>query len=224
VDDPHAVGQHVGFLEVLGGEEDGHATVGGQPADLLPEGAAALDVEACRGLVQEQDAGPVDEREREVEAPLHAAGVRADAAVGGGGEADSLEQLLGAGAALRAGESVQRGLEAQVLAAGEQRVERRLLQRGADHAADLRSLAGDVVAADARAAARRRQQRGEHVHRRRLARAVRPEEAVDLARLDPQVDPVDRARPLLELANEPLDLDAVVPAHSGQHYPGADRT
>ena len=37
-----------------------------------------------------------------------------------------------------------------------------------------------------------------------------PEEAVDLARGDRQVDPVDRPRPLLELADEALDLDPVV--------------
>ena len=34
-----------------------------------------------------------------------------------------------------------------------------------------------------------------------------PEEAVDLAGLDAQVDPVNRARPLLELANELLRFD-----------------
>ena len=43
---------------------------------------------------------------------------------------------------------------------------------------------------------------------RRLAGAVRPEEAVDLAGLDVQVDPVDRPD-VLELANEALDLDSV---------------
>src|SRR2546426_4106050 len=32
---------------------------------------------------------------------------------------------------------------------------------------------------------------GEHLHRRGLARTVRPEQAEDLARLDHQIDPVD---------------------------------
>ena len=91
--------------------------------------------------------GRVHEREREVEAALHAAGVAADLAVGRVGEADALEQLGAAAAALALGQAVQRGLEAQVLAAGEQRVERGLLERGADRLAHLRALADDVEAA-----------------------------------------------------------------------------
>ena len=56
----------------------------------------------------------------------------------------------------------------------------------------------------------RRQQRGEHQHRRRLAGAVRAQEAVDLARRDLEVDAVDGADAALELAHEALDEDAVV--------------
>ena len=41
-----------------------------------------------------------------------------------------------------------------------------------------------------------------------LPGAVGAEEAVDLARLDPQVDPVHRARPFLELAHEADGFDA----------------
>ena len=43
-----------------------------------------------------------------------------------------------------------------------------------------------------------------------------PEEAVDLARRDGQVDPVDRARPFLELPDERLGLDRVLVPHAGQ--------
>ena len=77
VDDPHAVGEHVGLLEVLGGEEDRHAAVGGQALHLLPERAAALRVETRGGLVEEQDPGPVHERESQVEPALHASRVAA---------------------------------------------------------------------------------------------------------------------------------------------------
>ena len=85
--------------------------------------------------------GSVDEREREVEPALHAARVALDLAVGRLGEADALEQLVGAPAAARARQRLQRRLQAQVLAAGEQRVERGLLQRGADHACAPRAPA-----------------------------------------------------------------------------------
>src|SRR4029450_10484676 len=71
----------------------------------------------------------------------------------------------------------------------------------------------DVVAGDASRPFRRREKRDEHVHRRRLARAVRAEEAVDLPWRDAEVDPVDGARALLEHANEALGLDAVAILH-----------
>ena len=100
VDDPDPVGEGVGLLQVLGGEEDGDPVLGGQSRDLLPEGGAALDVEAGRGLVEEEDAGPVGEREREVEPAFHPARVAADLAVGGVGEADPLQQFAAARFAL----------------------------------------------------------------------------------------------------------------------------
>src|SRR5207249_1332948 len=49
----------------------------------------------------------------------------------------------------------------------------------------------------------------QHVHRRRLPGAVRPEEAVDLALRHVEVDPRDRAYAVLELADETLGLDAL---------------
>ena len=72
------------------------------------------------------------EREREVEPALHAARVAADLAVGRVGQPDALEQLVAARAALRLRQALERRLQPHVLAAGQQRVERGLLQRGAD--------------------------------------------------------------------------------------------
>jgi hypothetical protein len=95
-----------------------------------------------------------------------------------------------------------------VIAGGQERVQRGLLQRGADRGAHLRPLAQDVVPGHARRARGGREQRGEHQHRRRLARAVRPEKPVDLSRRDLQMDPVDGPRTVLELPDEALDLDA----------------
>ena len=73
VDDPDPIGEDVGLLEVLGGEEHRHALVPGQPGDLLPQRGAALRVKPGRGLVEEEDLRRVHEREREVEAALHPA-------------------------------------------------------------------------------------------------------------------------------------------------------
>ena len=160
--------------------------------------------------------GPVDQRQRQVEAAPHPAGVAADAAVGRLGEPDALDQLVAARAALGLGHAVKGGLQAHVLAGGQVRVERRLLQRRADLLADLPALGGDVVAADAGAPAGQRQQRGQHQHGRRLAGAVGAEEAVDLAGVDVEVDPVDGPRALLELLDEALDLDRPARSAAGE--------
>ncbi len=74
-------------------------------------------------------------------------------------------------------QTVQRRLQPDQLAAGHQRVERRLLQRDADRAPHVGGLVDHVVAGDERPAAGRPQQRRQHPHRRRLAGAVGAEEA-----------------------------------------------
>ena len=94
------------------------------------------------------------EREAEVEPALHPARVAADLAVGRVGQPDPLEQFAAAPFALGPAEAVQGALQAHVLAAGEERVERRLLQRGADRAPHLGALVHDVEARHAGACRR----------------------------------------------------------------------
>ena len=99
--------------------------------------------------------------------------------------------------------------------AREHRVERDLLQRGADHAPHGVRLGRHVEAADRGPAAGGRQQRREHQDGRRLAGAVGPEKAVDLARPDVQVDAVDGVRSVRVAPREPLG--AYVDALGGPH-------
>ena len=176
--------------------------------DLFPERGAALDVEAGGRLVEEEDARAVGEGEGEVEPAFHPARVAADLAVGRVGEPDPLQQLAAALGALGLAEAVQGGLQAHVLAAGQQRVEGGLLQGGADRRAHLRPFGDDVVAGDPGGAGGGGEEGGQHQHRRRLAGAVGAEEAVDLALGDLEVDAVDGPGPVLELADEAFDLDA----------------
>ena len=90
-EDADPVGQLVGLLEVLGGEEDRGAEVGVQPAHLLPHGGAAHRVEAGGRLVEEQDLRVVDQGGGEVEPALHAAGVGADRSVHRVADVDELD-------------------------------------------------------------------------------------------------------------------------------------
>ena len=99
VDDPDAVGEDVGLLEVLGRQEDGDAVLARQSLDLLPECGAALDVQAGGRLVEEEDPRGVDERQRQVEPALHSAGVALHLAVRRLREPNAPEQLVGALAA-----------------------------------------------------------------------------------------------------------------------------
>ncbi len=149
----------------------------------------------------------VDERGGEVEAALHAARVGADSAIGGIDELDPLEQRLGALADGCLRKPVERRLQPQQLAAGHQRVERRLLQGDADLAADGRRVVDDVEAGDPRRAAGRPQQRRQHPHGGRLAGPVRAEEGEDLALGDLEVDSGDGGDAALEAPLQVLDFD-----------------
>ena len=135
----------------------------------------------------------MDERRGEVEPAPHPARVGADPPVGGLSEPDPLEQRVAAALASAPTRPCSVACSADQLAAGHQRVERRLLQRDPDRAAHLGRLVDDVVAGDRRPAAGRTQQRGQHPHGGRLAGAVGAEEGVDLALGDLEVDAVDGA-------------------------------
>ena len=88
VDDPDPVGEDVGLLEVLRREEDRDAVLAPEQRNLFPERRPALRVEAGRRLVEEEDPRAVHERQREIEATLHAARVAGHLAIGRVGEPD----------------------------------------------------------------------------------------------------------------------------------------
>ncbi len=100
-----------------------------------------------------------------------------------------------------------------MLTTGQQRVERSFLECCADRRAHARAFLDNVVARDPGGAGSGRQERRQHQDGGRLAGAVRAKEAVDLAGLDPEIDAVDRARALLELANQAFDFDRVRMLH-----------
>jgi hypothetical protein len=151
----------------------------------------------------------VHERGGEIEPALHPARVALDAAVGRLLELDEREQILGARRRGTRGEAEQPSLQDEQLAPGLARVEPGLLQRHADAPPHRVGLLRDVHASHAGGSRRDRQQRRQHAHRRRLPRAVRPQEAEDLACLDPQVDPsnrLDDSRPAVVLLDQRLGL------------------
>ena len=101
-------------------------------------------------------------------------------------------QLVGPLADHGAGEPEVPAVDEQVLAHGQLEVERVLLRDRAEAGPDLGTVGRRVHAEHPQLAAGHRRDARDHPHRRGLARAVRPEEAERLARLDPEVDAVDR--------------------------------
>src|SRR3954447_13957461 len=205
VEHGHAVGQAVGLLEVLGGEEDRHAR-GDEPADDLPHRVAAPRVQPGGRLVEEDHARLADQRHRQVETAPHAARVGGGRALRRVEQLEALEQLGGAPPALGPAEPVQIGHQDQVLLAGEEVVDGGELAGHADRRAHGVRLLADVVPRHPELAGVGADQRREDLHHRRLARAVRAEQGVDGARRDVEVDAVEHDMVLEGLA-EAADRD-----------------
>jgi hypothetical protein len=192
VDDRDPVGELVGLVEVLRAQQHGRALADERAHDL-PHLVARARVEPRGRLVEDHQARGDDDAGGDVEPPAHAAGVVLDLARRGVGEAERLQQLVGARLRVAARVTEQPREQDQVLAAGQVLVDRGELAGQAEEAAHGVGLGDDVVAEHARAAAVGEQQRGEHADGGGLAGAVGPEHAVDRLAGDGEVDAVDRA-------------------------------
>jgi len=168
VEDGDAVGEGVGFLEVLGGEEDGHP-VGDEVADDLPHGAAAAGVEPGGGLVEEDHPWCADQSHGQVEAAPHSPGVGRQRPLRGVGQVEPLQQLAHPPPAVLAAQVAQVGHQLQVLPAGEQVVHCGELASHPDHGAHPVRVGGDVVAVDLQLPGVHREQGGQRPHQRGLA-------------------------------------------------------
>ncbi len=115
-DDAHAVGQFVGLLQVLGGEEDRRAVFTVQAPDLRPHRRSADRVESGGRLVEEEHLRAMDQRHRKVEAPLHAARVRLDPIVDRLADVDQADDVVHALGDVVLGQPVEPALEPQHLA------------------------------------------------------------------------------------------------------------
>ncbi|BDZ59185.1 hypothetical protein GCM10025872_28420 [Barrientosiimonas endolithica] len=178
VDHDDVVGQPVGLLEVLRGEQHGGAAAH-QVGDDVPHVAAAARVEAGGRLVEEDHRRVGDQRAREVEPAPHAAGVGLGGAVGRVLEAELREQLAGACLRGRPRQVIEPRDHLEVLEAAEVLVDRGVLPADADAPAHLAGLAHDVGPGHGRVARVGLDQGGEHAHRRGLAGPVRAQHSQD---------------------------------------------
>jgi hypothetical protein len=82
IDDPDPVTESVGLFHVVGRQHDCHPERLVETFQRLPNRDATARIEALRRLVEEEDRRNVNERGREIDAPLHPSRVSADALVG----------------------------------------------------------------------------------------------------------------------------------------------
>ena len=123
----------------------------------------------------------MDQAHREIEPLLHAPRVGADDAVRGVGELDQRQQLGNAWVAVARRQVLHAGLEEQVLAAGEQRIQSDFLRHPANGSPQRAPLFGHVKACHRGPATRRTQQREQNLDRRRFSGAVGAQQTEDRA-------------------------------------------
>jgi hypothetical protein len=181
------LGEPFHLFEDVRAEQD-RAALGGHAADQVHELEPLARVHAVERLVQEQDGRVVHQGGGHLDALLHALGVVADRAAGGGLHLDQGEGAPRGGAGV--GELVQLGHGQDELVAGEEVVRALALGDQAQAAVDARVLP-DRGAVERDRPGGRGQEAAHHVDERRLARAVGTQQAGH-AGADRHGDAVDR--------------------------------
>ena len=160
----------------------------------VDELVALLLVEPGRRLVQHQEGGLRGERPHDPESPLEPVRQTDSVEAGHVVELQPLEQLTGPLSGGRPAHADADAAELDVLEHGQARKEAHRLERARETAPgeSVRAQAGDVVAVHQNRPGGRLLESGERVDKCGLARAVRADQAQDLALLQDEVDPVDR--------------------------------
>ena len=190
VDDRHAGADLLELGEDVAADQDRLAERP-QFAEQLAQLDARPRVEPRGRLVEEEDRRIVDEGVGEAEPLLHAAAEGLDVGVALFGEVDQVEQVADHLAPPPRRQPVAAGEEVEVLPDLHVVVDAEGVGHVADDPPRGGRLAADRDAADEGVAGGRREERGEHAQRRRLACAVRPHQAEDLVLADDQVEPAD---------------------------------
>ena len=175
----------------------------------VPHGDAALRVEACAGLVEEEDLGPVRDGAGDLDALGEAAGELGGVGAGALGKLELGEELLGSLARVGAGEAEIEAMEADVFKDGAGAVEGVVLRDDADVTTGDRRRGDDIDTGNADAAGGGESAGGADADGGGLAGAVRAEQAEELALPHGEVDAVDGDHALFSFVDlvQRLDLD-----------------
>ena len=178
VEDRDPVGELLGLVQVLGGEQHSRAAAG-ELLDAAPHLEAGLGVQPGGRLVEEDHGRIADEAHGDVQAAPHAAGVGGHATAGRIRQLEAVQQIVGYAAGVLLVPQARH--QHEVLAAGEDLVDRGELAGQADRLAHVRGLRDDVEARDRCGPRVGPEQRGQDADHRGLARAVGAEQGEDAA-------------------------------------------
>jgi len=216
VHDGDPLAEPVRLLHVVGREQD-RLAVAVQLAEQVPQRQPALRIEPGRRLVQEQHRRAVEDRARHHQPLRHPAGQRVHRRLGPLGQLELLEQLVRDLAGPLGPHAEEPAVKVQVLPHGELAVQGVLLRNDAAQLLGQRRMRGDVDPGEVGPARCRHHAGGQHPGGGRFPRAVGTQQAEDLARLDVEVEPVDRGevRPRVDLG-QVLGVDDRIPLAVGE--------
>ena len=176
----HDRGAAFGFVQIRRAPNDADALID-QLVDHLPQLAPRDRIDAHAGLVEQQQPRRVDQRAGQPELLLHAAGKLARQPVGEGGQAGKGEQTFEDPLSFQPDHAPQIGVQVEVFLDGQIFVQPEPLRHVADRLPDA-PHAGGIEAADRHAPRVREHQRRQQPQQRRLAGAVRTDQAGHLRR------------------------------------------
>jgi hypothetical protein len=184
VQDADTITHSFGFLEVVGGENDGDAFVVPQLADNAPDLGAHRGVKTDCWLVEKQHARVRQQAAGDLDASPQAAAQRTYTVLGTFGQAEPVEQRRDAGVGGLGAHAPEPGVQPEVLDDAEFIVEHAVLEHDADPASHPQRIAPHVDTVDKRVPRRRAYEGRQDPDARALPSTVRPEKSEDLALLD----------------------------------------
>ena len=194
------------LVHEMGGDENCHAVVAREIDQRAPERVARDRVDARGRLVEDEDGGLVQHRDRELKPLLDAERQAVRPRVDHGLQIVALEELFEPRRNLLRRQVIELSVQLEILPDRQFAVEREGLRHVADVAPRLHVARTHRLAEQLARAAARRQEARQHLHRRRLAAAVGAEKAEDLAAGNSEADVIDRDE-VAELPGQPFGLD-----------------
>ena len=193
------------FFHIVSGEKYRRAVGSVELFEIIPHAVSRLRIKADGWLIEEDHRRMMQKPARDLQSPFHSAGKCFDQAVLPVPKLHESHELFYALAPLLSRYPVKHAVEFHVLPGGQFIIKRRVLEDDAEGVAHIIGILGKVEIVERNMPACRLQKRGQHLDRRGLPRAVRPEECEYLAILDRKRNIFDR-RNIAEFFYKIFDL------------------